>query len=1096
MKTFIFLCCVSVFSIAPGNLVSQNAKIKIAVNETLTVNQVFELIMKQTDYNFIYEDQIFKDFPKVMLKKGTISLNKLINESLSGKDVNIIVTQNNTILIKDANTQQQINVTGTITGASGQPIPGVTVLIKGTLKGTATDFDGSYTIIVPNPENVLVFSALGYETQEIVVGDQNNIDVIMKEAASKLEEVIVTGIYKRKKESFTGAATTFTGDELKTIGNKNVLTSLQTLDPSFVMVENNIKGSNPNQLPNFEIRGKTTINTASTEDLNSQFGNDPNQPLFILDGFESTLQAIYDLDINRVKSITILKDAASTALYGSRASNGVIVVETKRPTGGKLSITYTGDFSYDVPDLRSYNLMNAAEKLEFEKQVGIYSDQGSLQWEADEVYARRLAEIQRGVDTYWLSEPVQMGVTSKHSVQMYGGSENLFFNGGVFLSNIEGVMKGSVRKTWGSNISVTYRKDKLNITNLLSFNGSRGKESPYGSFSNFAQANPYYRKRNLDGTNPKFLDSIAYGGANLPPNPLYNASLSSIDENKGFSLTNNTQLVWDFSNDFRLQGGVQIANSNTTGVVFVSPEHTQFEGVDIRQKGSYTNTHIENRSYSANVMLSYGKVINKHQFNANIRGDIAEDHFESTGFSAVGFPYGTNGNLIFASSYAPYGSPSASTTTSRSVGFMSSFNYVFDQRFLFDAVYRLDGSTVFGSNQVFRPFASAGLGWNLHQEPFLKNSKWLNLLKLRANIGLTGNENLGQFTSVSTYTSTAEINNFGIGGLNLISLGNPNLEWQNTRQISSGIEFTLWQNRVSGYVEYYDKLTDPLVVPANGILPSSVGINSNYVLNVGNLATTGWLYNLRISPIYNLKDRIIWTIGLTGGTSKSVYGGLGNKLDSYNMAQQESQGLLRYKDGYSPDDIWAIVSKGIDPATGTEIFQKKDGSLTAVYDPQDVVKVGNTRPKLEGVINTSFTYKDFTFGANLRYRIGGYVFNSALYEKVENIKYNNIIYNQDKRALYDRWQAPGDVSQFSAVRLNYFTPNLSSRFVQKDSHLIGESISLSWRKSDDLIKSLGFKTLNLNLYLNDLFRIETVKSERGIDYPFSRSVAFSLNVSF
>ncbi len=1071
-----------------------------ALAQNITLNrsnvplkEIMDEIEKKTDYKFLYRGNAIDTEQKVSIALENVSVEDALKALLAKTNIDFRINGKQIVLTpKTASPDVSLNrVEGRVTDKDGNPLPGATVLIKGTTKGTTTDANGNYVLKVPEG-TVLVFTFIGYEKQEIPVSDHQEINVIMKEKTAELKQVVVTGMYTRKKESFTGAATTFTGEELKTLGNKNVLESLQTLDPSFVMVENNIQGSNPNQLPKFEIRGKTAITTAN---LNNQFSNDPNQPLFILDGFESTLQAIYDLDINRVASITILKDAVSTALYGSKAANGVIVVETKRPVAGELRVNYTADFSFDIPDLRSYNLMDAAEKLEFEKLSGAYSNKANRQWEFDEMYAQRLAEIQRGVNTYWLNEPVHTGITNKHSLQLSGGNQDLLFNAGISYGNQNGVMKGSGRETWGGNVNITYRKGKINISNMLSISGYKGDESPYGSFADFAQANPYYRKRNADGSISKYLDSVSVG-VGLPPNPLYNASLFSIDQTKAFSFNNNIQAIWTFSNSLRLQGGIQIAKGNTTAVVFIPPENTQFEETDVHQRGNYTNTRTENRSYNANLMLTYAKVIHKHQINANVRADIGETHSEIVGFSAVGFPYGTNGNPIFANVYTPYGRPSASTSTSRSTGFMAGVNYVYDERFLFDAVYRLDGSTVFGSNQVFRPFASAGIGWNLHNESFLKNVKWIELLKIRGDIGVTGNENLGQFTSVSTYTSTADINNFGIGGLNLLSLGNPDLEWQNTRQISCGIDFTLWHNRLSGYLEYYNKRTDPLVIDASGTLPSSVGINENYVLNVGNLTTTGWSFNLRVSPIYNVKERIIWTIGIIGSTYESTYGDLGNKLDVYNEEELNSRGFKRYKDGYSPDDMWAVVSRGIDPASGREIFQKMDGTLTFDYEVEDIVKVGNTRPKMEGVINSSFTYKEFTLGVNVRYRIAGYLFNSALYEKVENVSKDGLIYNQDKRALYDRWQEPGDVSQFRAIDIMTSSPAMSSRFIQKDTHFVGESISLSWRKSDGWIKKLKMQSLSINLYLNDIFRIETVKNERGIEYPFSRSVSLSLNVSF
>lgn len=1062
--------------------------------------RVISVIKEQTNYNFFYRKEDLEDKRLITLSLKNASLHEALVQMLAGQPLEYSI-KGRTIFIRkkagadsDAGTDGILvapHIDGRVTDSSGAPLEGATVTVKGTKRSVKTDAQGRFSIDAA-PGQTLVFSFVGYQSHEIVVVTTdpkawNNIR--LKTAQARLEEVVInTGMFSRKRESFTGSASTFTGEQLKAVGNKNILESLKTLDPAFVMVENSVQGSNPNRLPTIEIRGKTSINI-STTDVNDQFSGDPNQPLFILDGFESTLQIIYDLDINRVASITLLKDAASTALYGSRAANGVVVVETKRPEPGELRISYSTDFSFDVPDFRSYNLMNAAEKLEFERLSGVYSNPDT-KWTQDSIYYSRLADIKRGVNTYWLSEPVHTGVSQRHSLRIAGGSNDLIFGAGINFRNQGGVMKGSDRDTWAGNFDLTYRKDnKLNVTNSVNISNVKANESPYGSFSAFSRAVPYYPKYNPDGTVPVYLSPTA---VNMP-NPLYNASLFSINENKSIQIRDNLQATYTLSNNLRVTGGLSLSKDNGATIRFVPPDNTAFANVEPFQKGSYVKSQMENAVYNANLMISYAKVINKHQFNANVRGDMASSKTSLTSFEAVGFPFGTNGNPVFAYSYKPSSRPGSSSVTSRSVGALASINYAYDQRFMVDATYRVDGASNFGSNKQFQPFASAGIGWNLSREKFIRNIAWINLLKLRANAGYTGNQNLGSFTSTSVYTYLSGANRFG-QALDMSSLGNPNLDWQNTLQKSFGADFTLLGNRISGYVEYFDKLTDPMIVTANGTIPASAGV-SNYSLNVGELRTTGYAFNLRLSPVYNMRKRIIWTVGVSGQANKSSYGGFGNSLKALNDLQLTRNSLLRFEDGNSPDDIWAVVSKGIDPATGAEIFRKKDGTFTFVYDTDDIVRVGNLRPKVEGVITSNFTYKNFNVGANVRYRIGGTVFNGALYQKVENISAADLLQNQDKRALYNRWQKPGDISEFKSISLTTTTP-MSSRFVQEDNHFVGESINAGWRVSNGWIRKLRLQSLSINLYLNEIFRIESVLTERGIDYPFSRSASVSLNASF
>jgi TonB-linked SusC/RagA family outer membrane protein len=1085
---------------------SFSQKITLSVSNA-PLSRVFDAISKQAGVSIVYKDELLKNAKPVTLNVKDATVEEVLKQCLKGQPFSYRIDKNMILIQKQAaarsdnarsdNTQASppIDVRGRVTTEAGAPIGGVSVMVKGSNRGNLTNDHGDVLLEGIDGDVTLVVSSVGYESREIKLNGKTEFSVKLRVKVAQVSSLeINTGMFTRSKESFTGATTSYTGDQLKAIGNKNVLSSLATLDPAFVIVENNNLGSNPNNLPTIEVRGKTSISATNTTTLNDQFSNDPNQPLFILDGFESSLQAIYDLDMNQVATITILKDAAATAMYGAKSANGVVVVETKRPVPGELRVSYSADLSADIPDLSSYNLMNASEKLQFEKLAGLYTISGQTglnQWLLDQAYNSRLASIAQGVNTDWLSQPVQLGLMNSHSLQVTGGNNELTFRAGITYRNENGVMKGSGRKTWSGNFYLTYRKGALNMTNIASVSDYMDTESPYGDFATFAQANPYYPKTNPDGSINEFLDP----NDTTVINPLYNASLNSINQTKSMTLSDNLQAILTLGHGLRLQGGLMLNTGIATATIFTPPENSMYNGVGIYLQGNYTNTHTESPGYSGNLMLTYTKGFGKSQVNANLRTDVTQSTANSIGFSAVGFPFGTNGNPSYAYGFTPYSQPSSSITESRDEGFLASFNYAYDQRFLLDATYRLDGSSVFGSNQLFKPFAAAGLGWNINKEAFLRRYRWLNMLKLRGDIGYTGNENLGQFTSTSIYTYQSGVNNFG-QGLDMTSLGNPNLKWQNTLQQSYGVDFTLWNNRISGYVEYYDKLTTPLAITAEGALPSSVGINSNYVINAGHLTTRGWDANLRFSPIYNMKQHIIWTIGVTGGLVRSTYGGLGDQLQTLNEQAQDNNGLNRYQDGFSPDDMWAVVSKGIDPATGQEIFQRKDGSLTFTYDPNDVVRVGNTQPKVQGVINTSLTYKNFSIGGNIRYSVAGYVFNSALYDKVENISQTQVEYdNLDKRALYDRWQKPGDIAQFKAIGISESTP-MSSRFIEKDTHFDGESFNLSWRLATGWIRKLRMQMLTLSAYTNDIFRIERIKSERGIDYPFARSTSFSANISF
>ncbi|QTE21330.1 SusC/RagA family TonB-linked outer membrane protein [Polaribacter cellanae] len=1070
---------------------SYSQKVTLELGE-VKLSKALKSLKKLTKVDFFYSDNELNVNRMVVANYKEIDLITAVSK-LVGINYKVEKTNDNIVLITPVtilNFKKNIIVKGTVTNTNGDVLPGATVMIKGTKNGTMTDFNGNYSIET-DKKATLIFSYIGYLSQEIKVDGKTQINVKLVESASKLDEIVITGVVKRKKESFTGAITTVKGKELKTIGNLNVIESLKTIDPSFVIYENNILGSNPNRLPNIEVRGKTSV---STDNLRDEFGANPNQPLFILDGFESTLRTIIDLDMNRVASITILKDASSTALYGARAANGVIVVETIKPVAGKLQVIYNSDLRVEMPDLTDYNLMNSTQKLKYEKLSGLWNapsyDIGK-QFELDKQYNKTLAEIKRGVNTYWLNEPVRVGTTTSHSLNISGGNKEITFGVGLNYKDLNGVMIGSNRKTWGTNFNLRYRKDKLNVSNNLYINGYDANESPYGSFSNFVTANPYFRKTDTNGNPTKYLDIDGYF-RNTITNPLYNATLNTKNNSSNLQITNNLQAILTLSEKFRIQSNFQINKETTILDTFLPPEHTNFIGTDILERGKYTNQKSDRFSYRLNVMASYATVVkDKHSITANLRAEAEETNNNRLGVSAVGFPTGTNGNPAFAFGYQPNSKPVSVNSKFRRINMLASVNYVLDRTYLFDATYRIDGSTVFGSNKKFSPFWAIGAGINLHKAFEMDNHK-VSMLKLRGNIGSTGNQGFGNLSSVSIYEFTKDINIFG-QGTDLLTLANPNLQWQKTLNTSIGLDAVLFNNRVNATLNAFQKKTDPLVVRID--LPSSTGV-FNYPINTGFMNTKGVEAIIRVSPIYKPQEQIVWTLGFTASAVKSVYGGFNNTLKSLNDKAQVSQSLLRYKDGYSPDDLWAVESLGIDPASGKEVFLNSDDSPTYEYNSKNIKVMGNSRPDLEGVISSNLRLKNFTFGVNLRYRFGGDVLNTALFNKVENISLRQRINNQDLRALTDRWIKPGDISSFKSIAQFGSTP-ISSRFIQEENVIIGESINFGYEfREQQWIKHIGLNRLRLNGYMNEIFRISSIRTERGIDYPFARAISFSINAYF
>jgi len=1008
------------------------------------------------------------------------------------------------ILIKQRTETEQPEariVKGTVYDEGGLPLPGVTILLKGTSLGVTTGQDGTYRFTIPNLDNcVLEFSFIGMKKKEVEWKGEKELNITLEEDIAEMEEVVVTGIFERKKESFTGSASTFKGEQLKMVSNQNILSGLRSLDPAFAIIENNQYGSDPNCLPDIEIRGKSSI-----VGFKETFGEDPNQPLFILDGFETTLQTVMDLSMDRVASLTILKDAASTAIYGAKAANGVIVIETKTPEKGKLRLSYNGNFDVTMADLSDYNLMNAREKLEFEKlaRKNEYSNSITAEKDKEYRYAWIEAEIERGVDTYWLSEPLRVGFNHRHNLYAEGGDGQMRYGLGLSYNNTQGVMKGSGKEIVSGNIDLLYRVKNLIFSNKFSMD-YRTNENPAVLFSEYAAANPYYRKRNENGEVEKWLENTRYSptagyeniGESPVGNPLYNATLNNFNRGKSTLFRNNFIIEWSIYNNLKLRGRIGITKSNSESEIFLSPEHTQFEETDKLEKGSYQNTHMDDFSYESDFTVRYGCLLKEvHQLNVVGGTYIYAQEGNRKGFSAVGFPVGNYVTPSFANAYTPNSKPTYVGSIRRSASFYLNGGYAYNNRYLLDFNIRSDGSSVFGSNKRYTTTWAVGLAWNLYNEKFMAGaSQLIDMLRFRASIGNPGNQNFGSFQTFTTYRfDNWLMNGFGTGVI-IEGYGNPDLKWQKTLDKNIGMDLSMFGNRFHVTLDLYHKNTDPLLAVIG--IPSSVG-TSQMLTNIGRQVEKGINGTIKYSPLYRPEERKNYTISVNFRTSKAEYAHIGNKLDQFNTENKStnSTSLARYYDGGSPTALWSVRSAGIDPSSGKEVFVKKDGTYTFQYDYDEEVVVGNSRPKIEGVIGNTLYYKGFSCSLQLRYSLGGDVFNNALYSKVENISSEGLKSNQDKRALSRRWVNPGDIAKYKDISLTEYTP-ISSRFVQKNNYLSIESVRLGYEFGPELVRRIGMSQLSLNAYMNDIARFSSIKSERGIDYPFARTLSVSISATF
>ena len=1095
--TFVLVFCMLVQTFAAVN--AQTVTLK---KQNASLEEIIWELKEQTKFVFLYSSADVATVKGIDIDMQNSQIDAILKKCLEGTDLQF-VKENNAIIIRQANGKtavpqvQSRKITGKVIDEDGNPLPGVAVLIEGTTIGVATDMDGKYDLTCPEMKDiVLKFSYIGMKPKSVVVGNKTVVDVTLESDSQEMDEVVVTGLLNRRKSGFAGTTTVISKQELAKVSTGNIFTTISTLDAGFKIEENNLDGSNPNKLPDFTIRGKGSFQNGSTA------------PIFILDGFEVTSQKVFDMDINRIESITLLKDASATILYGSRASNGVIVIETTAPKAGKLRVTYDFKPTIAIVDLTDYDLMNAREKLQYEKEAGLYTQEITPgyedndrreQGELDKAYYNRYKNIVEGVNTYWLSQPVKNAFSHAHSLFVEGGADNVRYGIDASYNQNKGVMKESGRDRFGLGFSLIYRiKDKITIKNYISYAHTHAYNSPYGSFSQYAKLNPYERIYNDNG---ELIPKLSDGDTN----PLYDALLPNRNFTKDQEFREQLSVDWFIRDGLRLKGQMAIVKGETSGEIYKSPFSAEFlkttynsesrvqEYLPIAERGYLSMTDGASFSYDGNVTLNYNTLVNeKHIIYAGAGLEVTQNDNNSHGFIMTGFPDDRYSDPAFAIQYKKETKPSSSESKSRAIGFFANGNYSYDDRYFADVSVRIDGSSKFGADKKYAPFWSAGAGWNVHNEKFFKHTK-ISMLKLRYSYGVTGNQEFSAYQAKTMFQfNTDRLYNSGISAA-LMGYGNPDLEWQNQYQSNYGFDFGYAKDRIRLQFNYYQKKTEGMLTSVS--VAPSLGLPSNtFTSNLGKIQNKGVEVNLDAVLIRDQGKDFEWSVMLQAAHNKNKIMEISTALKNINEKnnQDKTTPAAVYEEGESMSAIKAVPSLGIDPTTGQELFMKKDGTITYTWDATDKVICGDSEPKVFGNVGTNLYWKGWNLNMVFKYDLGADYYNSTLAERVEGA---NPRYNADRRVLNNRWKEPGQHALYKNIK-EYTTTYISSRFVQKENTLQLTSLSLSYDLNREWIRKFGLNTMRLSFYMNDVFRASTVKNERGLDYPFQRSFVFGLNIGF
>lgn len=856
---------------------------------------------------------------------------------------------------------QQNELTGKITDENGNGLPGATILIKGTSDGTTSDIDGNYTLSVPDGA-VLTLNYVGYTSQEITVGNQSIIDVQLVADVTQLDELVVTGYGSKRKGDIVSAISVVDLEEVKDIPAASVERLLLGQAPGVNVFTNS---GRPGQDLDISIRGMGSLGA----------GNDP---LYVVDGFP--LQSSADLNPNDIQSISILKDAASTAIYGARGSNGVILITTKKGTVGKTTVTLDVNLGVQqVPDGRRIDMMNAVEFGEFQKSSWIdkyIANNGSEPAESEIPEGIRNPE-NNTTSTDWMDEILADNpLFQKYDLAIASGNEKTQSLITLGYMNQDGV----VIKTNFERFNLRAKVDSKitdNITIGMNVSGSRTNEQLIGEDSRHRPVglalwvDPREPVYNADGS---FND---YLGANDTPGDLIFNSANPVQilhEQKTTLNTNrliaNVYAEFKFLKDFTFKSTL-----NATGI---STRYNQFTPSTLSgfswnrpapNPASLNEAYTETFNWATDQLLSYAKVLNGvHSFNALLGYSAQEATVRSIGGNGSNFP---DDEIRFLQHAESLNASSGESSWSL-LAYFAQVNYDFKNKYLVSATYRREGSSRFGSDNKWGNFPAVSAGWRMSEEAFLQGASWLNDLKLRASFGATGNNDIGNYTSLSTLGTSNYITggSFAPGKI-LSSLSNANLGWETSEQFNYGLDFTTFNNRLTFVAEYYKKTTEDMLLAVN--VPVITGFETTFT-NIGKVENTGIELglNFKTNITNDLKFRSNFNISFNKNivleidgdndeirSRNSFYDG-GASISKVGRPIGMFHGFRNLGTFSSQADIDnRPTQNGAVP--GSFIYEDTNGDGEISYDRKDWVEIGNPHPDFIWALGFGLDYKGFDF---------------------------------------------------------------------------------------------------------------------------------------
>ena len=1150
MKFYLVFTFLGVLNVIAGSAYSQE-NLKLNLKE-VSLMTLFREIQKQTGIDFVYNEEQCRDFGKVSVEISDGMVEQLLQQVFDSSKLTYRF-ENGVIMIKALDEmrpqEQKVQISGSVVDTKGQPLPGVTILLKGTTVGCVTDSEGNFRLELPMRENiVLSFSFVGMKTIEVAYSGQKEMKVVLEEEITEMEQVnvISTGYYDIDKSKMTGAVEVVTAREIAGKGYTSIDEVLRgTLAGVSVM---NVSGR-PGAQAQIRIRG-----------VNSLTGN--MEPMWIVDGMpmqgnlptsvgvgatelENTVMTsgIGNISTDYVESITILKDAAAAAIYGSRAANGVIVIKTKRGRVGKSYINVQSSFAISEAPKNRLEMMNSEEKIAFERSLYEDFPNATLRGRASLLYkgidegtisrADAMAELEnmRQINTDWFDEIFRVALNHKHVVTLSGGSETTQFYSSINYSNEQGVIPNNDYKHFGATLKLTHDFNR-NLRILFDVSSSLRTEKSSASAVNplyYATfANPYERPYDENG-NYAYDYSYEPELSKVKDGYMYDFNmLKDLRENtaktKYGSNQVNLQLEWKLFEGFMYSLAGTVSNTSSYTRKEIAP-------------GSYTSKvkswildlYSENEipdnlnlgALQENTSRSFGWTVRNQIKYAR---ELKEDHFvnivvghevsavESNSFMQYSPQYDVDKGLI---GYPNLDGVNAgdldldrlhetSKGQDRSVSVFATASYSYKDRYVVAGSSRWDGADIIGTDNRFSPLWNVSLKWNMHEENFMKSCRFVNVLSLRGSYGFTGSidRNAYPFT-LMTYGSLRYYD-----GIQLpidVMPGNPSVKWQKKEDRSIGLDFSLFNYRINGTVNYYCNDVNNLL--GDKKIPYSTGRGS-VVANLSSLRNSGWEFSLNTVNIDHENFR--WTTSFNIALND-------NKITDAFYEKISDLYTIRRKyqiEGYPVNAWFGFKTAGINPQTGEYMIytdaKDEDGHPKgypygngyiadgSTYSTENAYYLGEAEPPISGGFGTTLTYKRLSLNAQFAFMTG---------HKIKSFKsYNGSLMNASRlnqlKTEANRWRKPGDITNVPKYTTSTATLSLleiTDDKLEDGSYLKCNLISLGYNLPSNLCQKLGLSQLRCTFNVHNLF---TWTKYRGIDpetlgafgYPSAKKYMFTLNL--